>query len=223
MRVVVPALAFLRVALHRMPDPWPNPRKAHPHDRKTMKRLPDARPTAGPLPAGEIPAAHLERHAPGIRIVLFDVDGVMTDGSLYYTDEGERLKRFHVHDGHGVKMLRNAGIKVAAISGRRSAMTERRLNELGFDAIEQGDDGKLAIAERLLARFHAAWSEAAAMGDDLPDLPLLERAAIAVAPANAVAAVRARVHWVTAERGGEGAVRAFADGLLAHARASGRA
>lgn len=162
-----------------------------------------------------LPVEHLRQYAPRIRIVLFDVDGVMTDGSLYYTDEGERLKRFHVHDGHGVKMLRNAGIKVVAISGRRSAMTERRLTELGFDAIEQGDDGKLAIAERMLARFHLDWSGTAAMGDDLPDLPLLERAAIAVAPANAVAEVRARVHWVTAARGGDGAVRAFADGLLA--------
>jgi 3-deoxy-D-manno-octulosonate 8-phosphate phosphatase (KDO 8-P phosphatase) len=181
------------------------------------------RPTDHPAAqaaSGQPPAAHLARHAPQVRIVLFDVDGVMTDGSLYYTDEGERLKRFHVHDGHGIKMLRNAGIKVVAISGRRSAMTERRLTELGFDAIEQGDDGKLAIAERLLARFGARWQEAAAMGDDLPDLPLLERAVIAVAPANAVAEVRARVHWVTGVRGGDGAVRAFADGLLAHRRAA---
>ena len=178
-------------------------------------------PTARPIP-GQPPEAHLARHAPHVRIALFDVDGVMTDGSLYYTDEGERLKRFHVHDGHGIKMLRNAGIKVVAISGRRSAMTERRLTELGFDAIEQGDDGKLAIAERLLARFGTRWQEAAAMGDDLPDLPLLERVAIAVAPANAVAEVRARVHWVTAVRGGDGAVRAFADGLLAHRPAATR-
>jgi 3-deoxy-D-manno-octulosonate 8-phosphate phosphatase (KDO 8-P phosphatase) len=181
---------------------------------------PTDHPAAAQAAAGQPPAAHLARHAPQVRIVLFDVDGVMTDGSLYYTDEGERLKRFHVHDGHGIKMLRNAGIKVVAISGRRSAMTERRLTELGFDAIEQGDDGKLAIAERLLARFGARWQEAAAMGDDLPDLPLLERAVIAVAPANAVAEVRARVHWVTGVRGGDGAVRAFADGLLAHRSAA---
>ncbi len=161
---------------------------------------------------------HMRTHAARIRLVLFDVDGVMTDGSLFYGPEGEALKRFHVHDGHGIKMLRSAGILVAAISGRRSLMTERRLTELGFDAIVQGDDGKLPLAETLLQRFACDWAEVAAMGDDLPDLPLLRNAAIAVAPANAVAEVRNVAHWITTEPGGAGAVRAFADALL-HARA----
>ncbi len=157
---------------------------------------------------------HMRMHAARIRLVLFDVDGVMTDGGLFYGPEGEAIKRFHVHDGHGIKLLRNAGILVAAISGRRSLMTERRLTELGFDAIEQGDDGKLPLAEKLLQQFACDWSEVAAIGDDLPDLPLLRNAAIAVAPANAVAEVRNAVHWVTTEPGGSGAVRAFADALL---------
>ena len=172
------------------------------------------------MESNAFPNAHMRIHAARIRLVLFDVDGVMTDGGLYYGAEGEVLKRFHVHDGHGVKLLRSAGILVAAISGRRSLMTERRLTELGFDAIEQGDDGKLAVAEKLMQRFACTWTEVAAMGDDVPDLPLLRNAAIAVAPANAVATVRDVVHWVTAEAGGAGAVRAFADGLL-RARDSG--
>lgn len=162
-----------------------------------------------------LPNAEWRALAARIGIVLFDVDGVMTDGGLFYGPGGEVMKRFHVHDGHGAKQLIRAGIVLVAISGRRSDMTARRLEELGFAAIEQGNDDKLSIAERLLTRFGFGWSSAAAIGDDLPDLPLLERAALAVAPANAVDRVRRTAHWVTTLGGGQGAVREFADGLLA--------
>lgn len=163
--------------------------------------------------ASRLPAT-LHTVASRLRLLFIDIDGVLTDGALYYDASGEALKRFHVHDGLGLKLLQQCGIAIAAISGRSSAMVERRLHELGVDDIMQGHEQKLQLAEAVLLRRGLSWAACAAMGDDLPDLPLLHRAALSIAPANANAEIRSRVHWVTDAAGGNGAVREMADALI---------
>ena len=154
-----------------------------------------------------------------VRIVFFDVDGVLTDGGLLYTESGETLKRFNTLDGYGLKLLQKAGITPAIITGRDSAPLRTRLQALGVQHAVFGTEDKLPAAERLLAELGLDWSQAAAMGDDWPDLPMLVHAAFAVAPANAHAEVLARAHYVTTRPGGQGAVRELCDLLL---QASGR-
>ncbi len=155
----------------------------------------------------------------GIRAAIFDVDGVLTDGTLYFGEAGEAFKAFSVLDGHGLKLLREGGIEPVVITGRDSAALRRRLADLGVVHALFGIADKLAAAEALLAAQRWGWGELAAIGDDWPDLPLLVRAAFAAAPPNAHAEVLARVHHVTAARGGAGAAREFCDLLLT---ASGR-
>ncbi len=152
--------------------------------------------------------------AQGIRVALFDVDGVLTDGGLYFSAEGETLKRFHTLDGHGIKLLARAGIAVGVISGRDSAPLRRRLAALGVEHLRLGTEDKLPAAEALLAELGLDWSQTAAIGDDWPDLPLLRRAAFACVPPQAHAEARALAQHVTAARGGEGAAREFCDLLL---------
>jgi 3-deoxy-D-manno-octulosonate 8-phosphate phosphatase (KDO 8-P phosphatase) len=150
----------------------------------------------------------------GMKLALFDVDGVLTDGTLYIGEGGETLKAFHVLDGQGLKLLARAGIEPAVISGRDSPALRRRVADLGLAHAAFGTADKLAAAEGLLSTLGLAWRETAAIGDDWPDLPLLERAAFACAPPNAHAEVRARVHHVTRAAGGAGAAREFCDLLL---------
>lgn len=168
---------------------------------------------ASTLIASRLPTT-LHDAARQVRLLFIDVDGVLTDGALYYDATGEALKRFHVHDGLGLKLLQQSGIVIAAISGRSSTMVERRLRELGVDDVAQGSDAKLTLAEAVLTRRGLRWSDCVAIGDDLPDLPLLRRAALCIAPANANPEVRCRVHWTTQAAGGNGAVREMADALL---------
>jgi 3-deoxy-D-manno-octulosonate 8-phosphate phosphatase (KDO 8-P phosphatase) len=156
---------------------------------------------------------------PGMKAAIFDVDGVLTDGSLYISEHGETLKAFNSLDGHGLKLLAQAGIQPLIITGRDSPAVRRRLSDLGLQYALYGIKDKLAAAEDLLCELQITWSQVAAMGDDWPDLPLMVRAAFAVAPANAHAEVKARAHHVSALRGGEGAARECCDILLA---ASGR-
>jgi 3-deoxy-D-manno-octulosonate 8-phosphate phosphatase (KDO 8-P phosphatase) len=150
----------------------------------------------------------------GVRAAIFDVDGVLTDGSLYIGEHGEAFKAFHALDGHGLKLLRHGGIEPVVITGRDSPAVRRRLADLGLTEALFGVADKLAAAEALLARRGWAWGELAAIGDDWPDLPLLERAAFAAAPPNAHAEVLAVVHHVTTAPGGRGAAREFCDLLL---------
>jgi 3-deoxy-D-manno-octulosonate 8-phosphate phosphatase (KDO 8-P phosphatase) len=157
--------------------------------------------------------------AQGIRVVFFDVDGVLTDGGLYISEQGEALKRFHTLDGHGLKMLQRAGITPAVITGRDSPALRLRLKALGIEHAHFGTENKRPAAELTLKGLGLDWSQAAAMGDDWPDLPVLTRCAFACAPANAQADVLARVAYVTALQGGSGAVRELCDLLLV---ASGR-
>jgi 3-deoxy-D-manno-octulosonate 8-phosphate phosphatase (KDO 8-P phosphatase) len=162
----------------------------------------------------------LREKAARIRLVVFDVDGVFTDGRLYYGIDGETLKVFHVHDGHGVKELLRRGVAVAVISGRDSPAVSRRMRDLGIPHVFQGSEDKLPVFERLLKKLGLTAGEVACVGDDLPDLPLLARAGLAVAVANAHAAVRQRAEFVTTARGGEGAVREVCD-LILSVRGSG--
>lgn len=155
----------------------------------------------------------------GIRVAFFDVDGVLTDGGLLMGEAGESLKRFNILDGLGLKLLQRAGITPVVITGRDSAPLRARLAALGITHAYFGTEDKRPAAEATLAQLSLRWAQAAAIGDDWPDLPVLERCSFSAAPANAHAEVRARVHWVTPERGGEGAARSFCDLLLV---ASGR-
>jgi 3-deoxy-D-manno-octulosonate 8-phosphate phosphatase (KDO 8-P phosphatase) len=155
----------------------------------------------------------------GLRAALFDVDGVLTDGQLFIGEHGEGFKAFHALDGHGLKMLKAGGIEPLVVTGRDSPAVRRRLADLGIVHAAFGAADKLVVAEALLAQLKLGFDEVAAIGDDWPDLPLLERAAFSAAPPNAHAEVLARVHHVTAARGGHGAAREFCDLLL---MASGR-
>ncbi len=139
---------------------------------------------------------------------------MLTDGRLYISAEGETLKAFQVLDGHGLKLLGQAGITPIVITGRDSAPVRRRLADLGLTHARFGASDKLAAAQDLMAELGLRWEEMAAIGDDWPDLPLLTRAGFACAPANAHAEVKAVAHHVTGARGGEGAAREFCDLLL---------
>ena len=155
----------------------------------------------------------------GLKAAIFDVDGVLTDGQLWIGAEGEQLKAFHALDGHGLKLLAQGGITPIVITGRDSPAVRRRVADLGLKEAHYGASDKLAVATAVLQRLGLQWSEVAAMGDDWPDLPLMQRAAFACAPANAHAEVRALAHHVTQARGGQGAARECCDLLL---MASGR-
>ena len=152
--------------------------------------------------------------AQGIRVVFFDVDGVLTDGGLYFSEGGETLKRFHTLDGHGIKLLQRAGITPAVVTGRDSKALRLRLAALGVTHAHFGTEDKRPAAEAVLAALGLDWTQAAAMGDDWPDLPVMTRCAFACAPANAQAEVLAVAHYVTRLSGGAGAVRELCDLLL---------
>ena len=157
----------------------------------------------------------VKQRALRVRLAVFDVDGVLTDGRLYYGAGGEELKVFHVHDGQGLKRLQAAGVILAVISGRDSAAVTRRMQDLGIEHVFQGDEHKLPIFERLLKRLGVSADETACIGDDLPDMPLLQRAGLAVAVADALPAVKQIAHHVTVARGGRGAAREVCDLILA--------
>jgi 3-deoxy-D-manno-octulosonate 8-phosphate phosphatase (KDO 8-P phosphatase) len=149
-----------------------------------------------------------------IRLLILDIDGVLTDGRLYFDAKGEALKVFHVRDGHGIKMAQRGGLEVALVSGRRSDAAFQRARELGVSRFYEGVRDKVAILEELLAALNLTPREVAAVGDELVDLPLFHRVGLGVAVADAVPEVRAAAHWVTPLPGGRGAVREVCDLLL---------
>jgi 3-deoxy-D-manno-octulosonate 8-phosphate phosphatase (KDO 8-P phosphatase) len=157
--------------------------------------------------------------AQGVRVAFFDVDGVLTDGGLYLSSDGEPLKRFHILDGLGLKLLAQAQITPVVITGRDSPALRARLQALGVAHAHYGCEDKLAAAQLSLQTLGLDWTQAAGMGDDWPDLPVLRRCAFACAPANAHIEVKAIAHHVTHAAGGHGAAREFCDLLLV---ASGR-
>jgi 3-deoxy-D-manno-octulosonate 8-phosphate phosphatase (KDO 8-P phosphatase) len=150
----------------------------------------------------------------GMKAAIFDVDGVLTDGRLFIGEQGETVKAFHALDGHGLKLLLRAGIVPLVITGRDSPAVRRRIADLGLPHALYGVHDKLAAAEPLLAGLGIGWDDTAAIGDDWPDLPLLQRAGLACAPANAHAEVKAMADHVTSAEGGHGAAREFCDLLL---------
>ena len=152
--------------------------------------------------------------AQGIRVVFFDVDGVLTDGGLYFTEGGEAIKRFHTLDGHGLKLLKRAGIIPAVITGRDSRPLRLRLDALGIEHVHYGTEDKRPAAEQTLQALGLDWGQAAAMGDDWPDLAVMRRCALACAPQNAHPEVKVVSHHVTKAKGGDGAVRELCDLLL---------
>ena len=154
--------------------------------------------------------------AAAIRLVVFDVDGVFTDGRLFLDSNGiETHKIFHVRDGYGVKRLLAAGIEVAIISGRDSAAVAARMAALGVRHVFQGRDDKLPVLEALLGKLGVAPEQTAFVGDDEPDIPPMKAVALAITVADGHPAVRAASHWVTQSGGGRGAVREVAEFLLA--------
>ncbi|HEX9192239.1 MAG TPA: phenylphosphate carboxylase subunit delta [Burkholderiales bacterium] len=142
-----------------------------------------------------------------LRLMVFDVDGVLTDGTLYLSDNGAEIKAFNAHDGHGLKMLRESGLEVALLSARHSRAVELRAAELGIGLLEQSASDKEAAFEQLLARVKVSPPAAGYMGDDLADLPVLVRCGFAASVPEAPDAVRRRVHHVTRAPAGRGAAR----------------
>ena len=154
------------------------------------------------------------RRAARVRLVVLDVDGVLTDGRLYFGADGEALKVFDVRDGHGVRLLREAGLGVALLSSRASPIVARRASELDIAPVLQGERDKLAGLNRLLASTGVAAADCAYMGDDWPDLPVLAQVGFAAAVADAAPEVRRAAHWIAPAAGGRGAVRALAEYVL---------
>ncbi len=152
--------------------------------------------------------------AQGIRVAFFDVDGVLTDGGLLFTESGETIKRFSTLDGQGLKMLHKVGITPAVITGRDSAPLRARLTALGITHVRYGTEDKAPAAQEILNELGLDWSQAAHMGDDWPDLAVMTRAAFACAPSNAHIEAKAFAHYVTQREGGHGAAREFCDLLL---------
>ena len=149
--------------------------------------------------------------------MIFDVDGVLTDGALWYGPDGGELKAFYAHDGHGIKMLAAAGVPAALLSGRRSKAVAVRARELGIKRVFQGVDDKLAVFHQILKKENLKPQAVGFMGDELVDLPVLARCGFACAPREAPEAVRGRAHYVAAAPAGRGAVREVCE-LVMHAR-----
>ncbi len=149
-----------------------------------------------------------------IKLLAMDVDGVLTDGRLFFSGDGDTLKAFNSQDGHGLKMLKSTGVNTAIITGRQSEIVARRAKELGIDIVLQGREDKLAALIEVTNTLNLNMTQAAYMGDDLPDLSAIQAAGVGIAVANAASGVAERADYVTRARGGEGAVREACEWLL---------
>lgn len=161
------------------------------------------------------PAAAVRKKAALVELAVFDIDGVMTDGRLYIGPGGQEFKSVHIHDGHGLKLLQQAGIEVAVISGRRSDAMETRLADLGVKHVFMGANDKLALFCALLEELNLEPHQTAYMGDDEPDLAPMRLAGLALSVRNAVPEVRKAADWVSTRDGGDGAVREACELLIA--------
>lgn len=159
------------------------------------------------------------RRAAAVKLVIFDVDGVLTDGSLHYGPDGEMMKTFNVHDGLGIKLLQEAGLHTAILSARQSAITARRGRDLGIPHVLQGGHDKRPAFHQLLAETGLTAAQCCFIGDDVVDLPILALAGFAVSVPNGRAEAHARAHHITRAAGGHGAVRELCE-LLLHAQGS---
>ncbi|HEY3488405.1 MAG TPA: HAD hydrolase family protein [Gammaproteobacteria bacterium] len=159
--------------------------------------------------------SEVRNRAAAIRLAVFDVDGVLTDGTLTYDGSGQEYKRFHTHDGLGLKLLQQAGIAVGVISARNSDVVAVRMRELGIKHVYQGQDDKLSTLRQLAKTLSLEPAQIAYTGDDLPDIACLQHVGFAIAVQNAVDAVKRHAHWITVKPGGNGAVREICDYILA--------
>jgi len=156
----------------------------------------------------------LQQRAQAIKLAIFDVDGVLTDGRLYFLSDGGEFKSFNTLDGQGIKMLIASGVHTAIISGRSTPVVKRRAQNLGIQHLYQGREDKLVVLDELLAELNLNYSEVAFLGDDLPDLPVIRRVGLGMAVASADGFVRQHAHGVTQARGGEGAAREFCELIM---------
>ena len=154
------------------------------------------------------------RRAARVKLVLFDVDGVLTDGRLILGDDGQEYKAFHSQDGHGIKMLHRSGVVTGIITGRTSRVVEHRMKNLNVTHLFQGAEDKLPVYDQLLRQLNLNADESAFVGDDVVDLPIMLKAGLAIAPANAHALVKQHAHWVTPNGGGQGAARDVCELIL---------
>lgn len=166
------------------------------------------------MPIGQHSIERAIARAARVRLMVFDVDGILTDGSLHFGPEGEVIKTFNVLDGHGIKMLQQSGVATAIISARQSAIVARRAADLGIQHVHQGIHDKRSAFEQLLAHTNLAPDVCGFVGDDVIDLPVLLRAGFAASVANGHPEVRSRVHYVTQASGGRGAAREICDFIL---------
>lgn len=150
-----------------------------------------------------------------VKLLVLDVDGVLTDGKLYYGGEGQEFKSFHTKDGLGINLARYAGIKTAIISGRHSPAVEKRAKELNIDAVYLGVHDKVDVLQEILVKFEMTLEEVCYIGDDVNDLPIMQKVGFPAAPQNAVSYVKQTAKFVAKANGGEGAVREVIDHILA--------
>ncbi len=158
--------------------------------------------------------SNLLKKASKIKLLICDVDGVLSDGKVYFTSNGDELKNFNIKDGLGIKLLQSAGIQVAIITGRQSTIVERRAHELNIKHIYQGNSDKRQTFQNILSSLKLKPEEVAHIGDDLPDLPIMRSSGLGIGVADAHDFVIKNADWVTKAKGGEGAVREVADLLL---------
>ncbi|AFV00644.1 KdsC family phosphatase [Simiduia agarivorans] len=156
----------------------------------------------------------VQKIARQIRLLVLDVDGVLTDGRLYFDNQGNEMKAFNTQDGHGIKLLQKAGVKVGIITGRKSQLVEKRARDLGIELLIQGREDKFVALNEMRSAFPCELEQIAFMGDDHPDLTCMVRVGLAMTTANAHPDVVARAHWQSGRQGGEGAVREACDFLL---------
>lgn len=149
-----------------------------------------------------------------IKLIAFDVDGVMTDGTLYLADDGQEYKGFNSLDGHGLKMLKSTGVELAIITGRTSRVVECRAKNLGITLVHQGAHDKLAVYESLCRELQLSYEQTAFMGDDVVDLPVMRRAGLSIGVPSAPDLVKAHSHYITARAAGRGAVREACEFLM---------
>lgn len=149
-----------------------------------------------------------------LKLLILDVDGVLTDGKLFFDNDGNEYKAFHARDGHGIKLLRQTGVEVAVISGRKSNSVALRMKNLGIEHVYQGHENKIAAFNEIIEKIGIAPEQAAHVGDDLLDLPIMIRVGLAIAVGDANFAVKQRADWCTTLSGGQGAVREVCDFIM---------
>ncbi len=156
----------------------------------------------------------IELKAKRLKLLILDVDGVLTDGRLFFDDQGKEYKCFHARDGHGIKLLRETGVEIAVISGRKSNSVSIRMNNLGVEHVYQGHENKIAAFNEIIQKMSLKPEQVAHVGDDLLDLPIMTRVGLSIAVDDANEAVKEYADWCTTTMGGLGAVREVCDFIM---------